>query len=106
MDMIPPGREASQVEEQVTQARRLHAAFASVFGHPSRRSTDQKLVMAHFRKVGSADEPIFKADKNGAFDPLGAALRDGARSMVLIIERQLKLERDGVNKKAKPKAKR
>jgi hypothetical protein len=95
--------------ETVSAAKRLHTAFQSVFGQPSLRSSNQRLVLEHLRKVTCMDMPIFTntgPDRSGSFDPLAAAHRDGARTMYLIIERQLELARLSAEDKPKPKAKR
>lgn len=78
----------------------------AVFGAPGKvgRNTDQRLVLAHLRRVGSCDLPLFQADKNGTFDPLAAAHRDGARTITLIIERQLEIAKK-MNEEEKPKPK-
>ncbi len=80
---------ANPTTAEVTQARRLALAFQSVFGTDFRRSSDQRLVMAHLAKVGCKDALIFVPDSQGRYDPYAASQRDGARSIILIIERQL-----------------
>lgn len=92
--------------EKPSAASRLHAAFLGVFGPAGRRNADQRMVLEHIRKVGYADAPIFAGDKAGTFDALAAAHRDGARTIHLIIERQLELARQAAMGKIKPKSKR
>lgn len=87
-------------------AKRLALAFQSVFGHPGRRSSDQRLVMAHIRKCSGQDSPIFLPDKEGRFDPLRAAHLDGARTQFLIIERQLAIAKKADDEKPKIEAKK
>ena len=87
---------------EVTQSRKLALAFQNVFGTSKLRGPDQKTVMDHLRKVCMYDKPIFIADSSGAFNSLNAAHIDGARTVYLIIERQLEIaRRDQV--KPKPK---
>lgn len=76
-------------EQQVSRAKRLAAAFNSVFGQARGRSTDQRLVLDHLRFMACVDTAMFVGDKVGTFDPLAAAHRDGARVQFLIIERWL-----------------
>lgn len=75
--------------EQVSRAKRLAAAFNSVFGQARGRSTDQRLVLDHLRGMACVDTAMFTGDKNGTFDALAASHRDGARVQFLIIERWL-----------------
>lgn len=79
---------------ETTAARRLALAFQAVFGQDGRnaRSSDQRLVMKHLRKCACMDQPVFQT-VNGVADPVAAAQRDGARTVGLIIERQLELAR-------------
>lgn len=89
-----PAAILARMEEQANNqaAKRLRAAFVRVFGLPGRntRSTEQRLVVKHLRKCGFADSPVFQTI-DGRCDPLAAAQRDGARTIILIIDRQLEL---------------
>lgn len=79
---------------ETTASRRLALAFQAVFGQEGRnaRSSDQRLVMKHLRKISCMDTPIF-VTVEGVCDPLAAAQRDGARTVGLIVARQLELAR-------------
>lgn len=79
---------------ETTAGRPLALAFQAVFGQDGRnaRSSDQRLVLKHLRKCACMDAPVF-ITVNGMADPLAAAQRDGARTVGLIIERQLELAR-------------
>lgn len=90
-----------------SQARRLALAFQKVFGSDARagRSSDQRLVMAHMRKVCCMDAPVFQQGTNGAYDPVAAAQRDGARTWGLIVDRQLTLAKKNQEEDEKPKPK-
>lgn len=92
--------------EQVSRAKRLAAAFNTVFGQARSRSADQRLVLAHLRDMAAVDTAMFVGDKNGTFDPLAASHRDGARCQFLIIERQLQKFTDSLEPKKKPASKR
>lgn len=108
---LPAAQHAALDEPPVTTAgRRLSLAFQAVFGQEGRngRSTDQRLVIKHLRKCSCADSPVFQTI-NGVCDPYAAAQRDGARTITLIIDRQLELARaapDKDNPKTKLKVKR
>lgn len=78
-------------QESASHARRLAKAFEDVFGTDERRTSSQRIVLEHIRKCGNYASPIFTPDKIGAFDPLRAAHIDGARTIALIIDRQLSI---------------
>lgn len=82
---------ANPASADVTRAKRLALAFQSVFGTEFRRSSDQRIVIDHIRKCGAWKSPIFTTDAEGRFDPMRAAHLDGARTISLIIERQLEI---------------
>jgi hypothetical protein len=106
----PPLPNAGPTPEAPTLApsktRQIALAFQSVFGQPSRRSNDQRIVLEHLRKCCGRDAPIFQPDKNGNFDPLRAAQIDGAQTQYLIVKRQLAIARKlSEVEKGKPKVK-
>lgn len=79
-----------------SQARVLALSFQAVFGQTGRnaRGPDQRRVMAHLKKVCAVDSPVFqKVDPSLPYDPIAAAMRDGARAVYLIIERHLEIAR-------------
>ncbi len=98
----PPGPSP----EEVSQAKRLHAAFVGVFGFEGRRNADQNLVMEHLAKVGFLDTRGFQSGANGLMDAFADAHRDGARTIALIVGRQLKLASKDLAGKKKPKSRR
>lgn len=83
------------------KARRLDHAFLAVFGpldpKPNDLSEDQQLVRAALREICYVEQPIFRSDS----DAIGAAYRDGARSIFLVI--QNRLQRAVAEPKQKPK---
>lgn len=95
-----------QKAAELTKARRLAKAFEGVFGQPTRRSTDQRLVLDHLRMMCGRDSAVFQPDVNGNFDPLRAAQKDGAQTQYLIIKRQLAIARKTSDEKPKVKVKR
>lgn len=103
---LPAAMLAALDEPHVTSVgRRLALAFNAVFGQDGRngRSSDQRLVMKHLRKIACMDQPVFQT-LNGVTDSYAAAQRDGARTVGLIIERQLEIARDEPDE-SKPKLK-
>jgi hypothetical protein len=88
------------------KARRLDQAFYAIFGHPSRRTTDQKLVLECLSDYASDQSPIFVADKEGRFDPLRAAHVDGGRAIFLLINRKVKRAVKAQSPQSKPKIKK
>ena len=113
MNSVPPVPAAAEVPK-LSQARRLALAFQAVFGQAGRnaRGPDQRVVIAHLKKVCAVDRPVFQKispDSPIPYDPIAAAMRDGARAVYLIIERQLEIARKEVDQdmpKTKPKVKR
>lgn len=85
-------------EARINASKRTAKAFLNVFGPPSRRSSDQRIVIAHLRQMCGRDTAVFEQDREGRFDPLRAAHKDGAQTQFLIIKRQveraLKFEAD------------
>ena len=98
----PPAAEAPSP----SKTRRMALAFLSVFGPPTRRSADQRLVVAHLRAMCGRDAAIFQADKLGNFDPLRAAHIDGAQTQYLIIKRQVNVALKLAEEPKKVQAKR
>jgi hypothetical protein len=87
-----------------SKTARLALAYQEVFGQSGNRTSSQRLVLESVRDRACQDLPIFDADKNGAFDPLRAAHRDGARTVYLFIERMLERARNMIKKQDKPKS--
>lgn len=91
----------------IGKAKRLADAFQEVFGQPTiRRSSSQRLVIEHLREMCGLDGPLFEQDKEGRFDPLRAAQKDGAQTQFKIIKRQLRIALKNAEPKKKPEAKR
>ena len=92
----------NQQPEAPSGAKRLALAYQAVFGQPSRRSTDQQLVMADLRERSAVDSFMFEGD----FNPYRAAQRDGARVQFLVIERMLSKASAHANEQPKIESKK
>lgn len=103
MSLAPPKEEPPN--EAIVKAKRLAVAFQAVFGQPGRRSEDQNLVWDALEVRACYKKPIFSFNTEGVTDPLTAAHRDGARTLLLNVERELEHARK-TEKKTKPKIKR
>ena len=102
---IPEELIPKEVSEATIRKARIAAAFEKVFGQPEMRGDDQKLVWQALEARGYYRRPIFSFEK-GTTDPVTAAHRDGARTLVLSIERELEHARANPADKPKPKSKR
>ena len=71
--------------------RRIASAFQDVFGQAGRRTDSQEDVFRTLSELCYRDKPIFVVDKAGRFDPLRAAHVDGARTVMLAIDEELRL---------------
>jgi hypothetical protein len=78
-------------EEFESVAQRLAAAYKATFGLDGYRSSDQQLVWDDLQARACMRSPLFNPDKLGEFSALRAAHIDGARTMILGIERQLRI---------------
>ena len=75
------------------RARRLSAAFAEVFGQPRNRTPAQKLVLEHLSICAGDDGNAYRFNdaKDGVALIAAGLHRDGAKSLLRVIERQLAL---------------
>ena len=90
--------EAPQIPSEAAQqlkakAQRLALAFQSVFGQPAKRSLAQQLVLEHLVVCAGDDANSYRFnDAKDGIALIAAGLhRDGARSILRIIDRQLSL---------------
>lgn len=95
-----------QKANDLTAARRRAKAFEAVFGQPTRRNADQRIVVDHLRVMCGRDSPVFQLDAAGNFDPLRAAQKDGAQTQYLIIKRQLAIAKKTTDEKPKVRVRR
>ena len=104
-----PAEQLNEVQQQArAKAQRLASAFAQVFGQPRGRTDAQKRVLEHLAACAGDDGNSYRF--NEAKDGLaliGAGIhRDGARSILRIIERQLGIAASVREPKAKIQTKR
>ena len=104
------GEGAKPESEAVTQARaravRLASAFEEVFGQQRARTASQRLVLEHLSACsgGDGNDYRFGESKDGLTLIAGGIHRDGARSVLRIIERQLAIAmKSGEPRRVKPK---
>ncbi len=82
-------------KEALDQARaeaiRLASAFDTVFGQPRRRSAEQQRVLDHLEEHSGSDQNSyqFRGATDGISRIAAGIHRDGAKSVLLVIERQL-----------------
>lgn len=83
--------------DALAQARakslRLANAFVSVFGKGARRSEEQRLVLGHLATCAGDDQNSYRFNESRDGVALIAAgiHRDGAQSILRVIERQIQL---------------
>ena len=101
-------RPSDAVAQAKARTQRIANAFVAVFGKGDGRSAEQKLVLEHLETCAGDDGNSYRF--NDARD--GVALiaagihRDGARSILRIIERQCSLAEKPDKSVANPKTKR
>lgn len=54
--------------------------------HRAFETTEGKLVLEDLRRAFGFEYPAFRADPQGRFDPIHAAIRDGQRQVILHID--------------------
>lgn len=69
-------------------SREIEQAFAVVFGHPERRSTEQKIVWRHLCGSGFEERPIILKGSTRGIDPL-QVLADAANHDLIVIIKNL-----------------
>ena len=102
---LPSPQEASDAAQQArAKARQLAESFLTVFGRPSKRTVDQRVVVAHLAVCAGDDGNSYRFNeaKDGLALVAAGIHRDGARSILRVIERQVELAANA-DKPAKPK---
>jgi hypothetical protein len=101
--------ERAKTESEATvqaraRAERLAGAFREVFGYERERSTSQKLVLEHLSTCAGDDANSYRFNeaKDGLALIAAGVHRDGARSLLRIIERQLAISEKSGSKRPKP----
>lgn len=109
MSSDPNPARTDAVAEAKARAQRLANAFVAVFGQESRRTPEQTLVLGHLAACAGdeANSYQFNAARDGIALIAAGIHRDGAKSLLLVIQRQLALaDKIFAPKKAKPKTHR
>ena len=104
---MPPSTPQEKSEAQVqAEAKRILLAnqFVEVFAQPNKRTLAQKAVIAHLETCAGDDQNSyrFNESRDGIAMIAAGIHRDGAKSMVRIVDRQLQI---ALNEKQAPKAK-
>ena len=108
-ESLPPPAVPEALEQARAKAQRLAGAFAEVFGQPRKRTANQNFVIDHLTACAGDDGNSYRFNdaKDGLALIAAGVHRDGARSLLRVIERQLKIaEKTREPKKAKPETKR
>lgn len=105
--------EKPEVSEAVLQARakamRLASAFKEVFGWSTKRTSSQRAVLEHLATCAGDDSNSYRFnDAMDGVSRIAAGIhRDGARSLLRIIDRQLEIaSKPAEAPKPKPTVKR
>lgn len=87
----PPKTDA--VEQARAKSLRLANAFEGVFGQPKKRNASQLLVIEHLGICASDDGNSYRFNeaKDGVALIAAGIHRDGARSLLRVIDRQLRI---------------
>ena len=70
--------------ESEKKAQRVTNAYHRVF-----QSEDGKIILEHLHDYFRTNRPAFQRSMHNAYDPIHAALRDGQREVLLLIEHKL-----------------
>lgn len=100
----PSPVKADAIEQARARAQRLANAFADVFGQPKKRNETQQLVIEHLSVCAGDDANSYRFNeaKDGLALIAAGIHRDGARSLLRIIDRQLSIAAN-VREPRKPK---
>lgn len=88
-----PREKPAAVQQAEIEQQRVAADFAAVFGQPRTRTPSQVRVLAHLAKHASDGKNCFdfSLPRDGSAIALAAAHRDGACSILRVIDRQLQI---------------
>ena len=90
MSELPPPPAPEAIAEARLRSARLAADFATVFGVGSKRTSAQASVLDHLYKCAGEDGNSYQFGKTDGLSAIGAGIhRDGARSVLRVIDRQL-----------------
>lgn len=87
----PKLAKSDALEQARAEARRLAASFETVFGQPRKRTAEQHRVLEHLAKHCGDDQNSYRFNdaKDGIALIAAGIHRDGAKSVLLVIDRQL-----------------
>ena len=106
--MIPAQSEPSGGQQRARdKAQLLATAFEVVFGQPRKRTASQQLVLEHLAQQAGEDSPSyqFNTHRDGLSIIAAGIHRDGAKLMLLVVDRQLAIAlKNRQPRAAKPKA--
>jgi hypothetical protein len=90
MNSLVPEKNDS-LEQARARAMRIANAFADVFGQPKKRNASQLLVIEHLGTCAGDDGNSYRFNevKDGVALIAAGIHRDGARSLLRVIDRQL-----------------
>lgn len=109
MPLEPEPPKSDAVQQARAKAQRLAGAFEAVFGQPRKRSAAQDLVLSHFEVCAGDDSNSYRFNEaRDGISLIAAGIhRDGAKSILRVIERQLSIAANvRVAKPDKPKTTR
>lgn len=75
---------SEQEAERQRELQRITNAYHRVF-----KSEDGAMVLRNLRAYFRVDRPAFERTLHHPYDPIGAALRDGQREVILFIDHKL-----------------
>lgn len=105
----PKPQQSEAVLQAQARATRLAAAFAEVFGQPKSRTPAQQSVLAHLALCAGDDGNSYRFHeaRDGLALVAAGIHRDGAKSLILVINRQVEIaSRVREPRKAPPKTTR
>lgn len=108
-NLSSPPKESEAIALARAKAHRLALAFIAVFAEPKKRTAEQKAVIEHLRMCAGDDANAYRFNeaKDGVALIAAGIHRDGAQSLLRVIERQLAIAAHAAtDKPEKPKVKR
>lgn len=109
MSSEPDAPKSEAVQQARAKAHRLATAFEAVFGQPRKRTAAQSLVSEHLSVCAGDDGNAYRFNeaRDGVALIAAGLHRDGAKSILRVIERQLAIAaRVREPKRDKPKTTR
>lgn len=109
--MIPPksATDTDAIREARLRAQQIARDFESVFGQPAKRTAPQKNVLEHLALCAGDDANSYRFHeaKDGLALVAAGIHRDGAKTILRIIDRQISIAANAAKpKKEKPAIKR